>query len=330
VRAIGSLQQIVFLLAAEEEHLPIGERFAMTERFRERYTLRCGVPRESSYAVPLSIGPVRALPIPSPTNPLVRALELFDFAALGAWDQVGALIPDPKYLTRTLAELQAMLPRPGDGWAIRLGMGGREVELGVKVYRSIRRHRAPDEAQDTVMTVTGELIRVDFAERHVVVKYRPTSRAIHCFCEPEVLNTILQNWQVPVQVTGQFTLDRRGHPTKLTGVTIVEPIDLSPMIFDAIEWGGRRLAFTPPLRLEPFMDEESGQFYKLFDEGLGIDVFAQTREQLADELAEQLIFTWDTYARENPEKLTGAARRLQEMLKRRMRESDFATRTEER
>jgi hypothetical protein len=82
--------------------------------------------------------------------------------------------------------------------------------------------------------------------------------------------------------------------------------------------------------LEPTMDDESGQLYRVEDPGLGIDVFAQTREQLADELAEQIIFQWDTYAREDPKRLTPAARRLRAALLARLRESQLATRAEAR
>ena len=77
-------------------------------------------------------------------------------------------------------------------------------------------------------------------------------------------------------------------------------IDLSPMIFDAIEWGNRRLEFVPPLALEPTLDDESGRLYRLEDQHLGIDVFAPTREQLSDELAEQIVFQWDSYAQRIP------------------------------
>jgi len=329
VRAIGSLQQIVYLLAAEEERIPIGERFAMSERFRERYTLRCGVPKESSYSLPLSVGLVPSLITPT-ARPLDRALQLFLLAAQGAWDKVGGLVSDPKYPPRVLAELQAMLPRPGDRWGIRLEVGPYRADIDSKAYRSIRRYLAPEETQDAVMTVTGDLIRVDFDARRVVIRYAPTGREIPCLCEPAVLDTILQNWESPIQVTGRYVLDQRGHPRRLTAVTRIEPIDLSPMIFDAIEWGGRRLQFDPPLTLDPMMDDESGQLYRLEDKDLGIDVFAQTREQLADELAEQVVFLWDTYVQESPEKLTSAAKRLCGALQQRILESNLATSAEGR
>ena len=120
------------------------------------------------------------------------------------------------------------------------------------------------------------------------------------------------------------------HANRLTAITQAEPIDLSPMRFEQIEWAGRRLAIDPPLNLEPSIDEETGQLYVLTDESLDIHVYAQTREQLADELAEQLLFQWDAYARESPQQLTPSAARLRESLLARVREDDLAARPEKR
>ena len=104
------------------------------------------------------------------------------------------------------------------------------------------------------------------------------------------------------------------------------------MTFDHVEWGLCRLVIDPPLSIDPTLDEaESGPLYVLSDEGLGIRVFAQTREQLVEELAEQLIFQWDAYARESPDRLTAPAQRLREALRDRMREeSVLATQSEGR
>ena len=329
VRALDHLQRIVYLVAAADERRPIGERFAVPESFKERYGLRCGVPKGSSFAVPLALGPARALWPESPgESPLWRALDLFRSAARGAWGELGRVFADPKYLPRVLSELQAMLPRTGDRWGIALTVGADRVTLDAKAYRTVRDYMAPDVAEDAVMTVTGDLVRVDIESRKVVVRYRPTGGEIQCHCEPSVLESVLESWDVPIQVTGRFTLDRKGHPLRLTGVTRVEPIDLSPMTFDRIEWGGRQLAFDPPLTIQPTLDEESGQLYVLTDDELGIDVFAQTREQVADELAEQVLFQWDTYARESPERLTPGARWLRDALLSRMREVELAAQPE--
>ena len=331
LRALDHLQRIVYLLAAAEEHRPIGDRFALPEAFRKRHGLRCGVPRASSFAIPLTMGPAWPLLTPeADESPLAQALAVFRSVAHAAWADLGRAVSDPKYLPRILAELEAMLPRPGDRWGVALTVGAERVELDSKVYRRVRDYSAPVASEDAFMAVTGDLIRVDIAQRKVVLRYRPTGREIPCHCEPSALESVLEKWNEPIQVTGRFTLDRTGHPIRLTGVTRVEPVDLSPMTFDSIEWLGRRLSINPPLILEPMLDEESGQLYVLYDNELGIDVFARTREDVADELAEQILFQWDAYALETPERLTPGARRLHDALLKRMREDDLAAQQEGR
>jgi len=321
VRALSGLQRIVFLIAAAEERRPIGDRFTPSEGLRERNTLRCGVPKASSFAVPLSLAPRQSLlPLSEPTA-LDGAMSLFRLIEQGDWDGLGRFIARPKYLPRLLTEFLGMLPRAGERWSLSLRVGTDHVVLGEDTYRSIRTYNASDAAMDATMTVTGDLLRVDIEDCRLVIRYPPTRKEIPCHCDPTVLGTVLKNYEVPVQVTGLYTLDRKGHPLRLTGVTRVEPIDLSPMVFDHVEWGSRRLQIDPPLSLVPSMDEESGQLYVLTDEELNIHVFAQTREQVADELAEQLYFQWDAYARESPDRLTPNAQRLREVLLARMGET---------
>jgi hypothetical protein len=106
----------------------------------------------------------------------------------------------------------------------------------------------------------------------------------------------------------------------LTDVTRIEPVDLSPMMFEIFEQGERALYFDPPLVLEPSLDEETRQLLVVTDEDLDIHVYAQTREQLADDLAAEVFFLWDEYAQESPDKLTDKAKALQTQLLNRCRE----------
>jgi hypothetical protein len=124
--------------------------------------------------------------------------------------------------------------------------------------------------------------------------------------------------------------DAESNPIRAAGPTQIEPVDLSPMTFERVEWHGRQLAMTPPLEIQPTLDEDSGQLYVLTDEELDIHVFAPTREQAVDELAEQLLFLWDAYARETPERLTAKARQLGQNLRRRIREITLAAPSEGR
>ena len=175
------------------------------------------------------------------------------------------------------------------------------------------------------MTVTGDLVRVEIPARKVVIRYQPTGREIPCHCEESAIESVLENWPEPIQVSGRYTVDSKGHPVRLTNVTRVSPVDLSPMTFDQVYWLGRLIIINPPLMLEPSMDEDSGQLYLLVDDELGIHVFARTREEVADELAEQVLFQWDTYALKSPENLSQGAKRLRQGLLARMREDGLAT-----
>ncbi|OJW03513.1 MAG: hypothetical protein BGO49_11700 [Planctomycetales bacterium 71-10] len=333
LRTLEHLQRLVHLLAAAGEGRTIRERFSPPEDFRKRYQLRCGVSRASSYAVPLSLASTEPLfesTEDQGPSALVRTMDVMEAAARGDWSKLVTAARDPRILSRVLAELRGMLPRPGDRWGISFRIGARRVALGPKEYRAIRDYASPDMVEDTMMTVTGDLVRVDIEARRIVIRHRPTGREIRCDCEESVLGSILEHWSEPIQVTGRFSLDRKGHPTRLTNVTRVEPVDLSPLTFDRIEWSGKRLRIAPPLTLTPSLDEDSGQYYTLTDAELGLDVFATTREEVADELAEQVMFQWDAYAREKPERLTVGAQRLREALLARMREDELASQTEGR
>ncbi len=83
------------------------------------------------------------------------------------------------------------------------------------------------------------------------------------------------------------------------------------MTFDRVQYNGRALVLHPPLTLTPHLDQEFGQLH----------VFAQTREQLAEELAKQLLFLWDAYALEDPARLTESARQLRDELRRGVEEA---------
>lgn len=88
--------------------------------------------------------------------------------------------------------------------------------------------------------------------------------------------------------------------------------------------GARVFEFLHPLELAPTLDEETRQLYCLEQAGLGIDVYAYTRDQFDLELKEQLAFLWDTYAQASDEELTGAAITLKRNLLQALREITHA------
>ncbi|MFO0959233.1 MAG: hypothetical protein U0800_17685 [Isosphaeraceae bacterium] len=318
-RALEGLQRIIYLMAASGQELPISDRFKPSSDLRSRYTLRCGVPRASSFAVPLHMSRTESMLFPEP-DPLVGSLSVMKALAEGRWNELNRFFSRPQYLGRVLGEVREILPRAGERWSLRIRVGGEGVDLNHATFRSLNSYLGSGAAEDATMTVTGDLLKVNIEAQSLIIRYPPTRQEIRCQCEATVFDTVMKNYNVPIQVTGQYTLDRKGHPISLTGVSRVEPIDLSAMVFSEARWGGRALRLAPHLTLIPSMDEDSGQYYTLRSEELGIDVFAWTRDKIADEFAEQLMFQWDVYAKASPEKLSRGARRLRQALLDRVRE----------
>jgi hypothetical protein len=100
----------------------------------------------------------------------------------------------------------------------------------------------------------------------------------------------------------------------MSEVTRIEPVDLSPFSFPVLGHLGRCLRFDPPLHLEPHLDEDTQPLLVTSDDSLDIHAYAQTREQLTDELTAQVFFLWDEYALAEPHTLTAGAQALQAAL----------------
>lgn len=103
----------------------------------------------------------------------------------------------------------------------------------------------------------------------------------------------------------------------------IEPVDLSEFTLERITQDERELIFFPPLTLKPTLDE-SKQLFVIIDDSLNINVYAQTREQLAEDLESELFFLWDEYAQEDSENLTPKANKLKQELLRRCTENHNA------
>lgn len=326
VRAVAGLQQTVLLLAAVEEKQVVRERFRPSERLRERAMLLCEIPTAGSYALPmrlasgqlmLDFGAGRQIGL------LEAAYEVISSIGRGLEERLIELLPDSAIRSRAMREVQRFAPQPGDPWAIGLSAFGKsEAILDDRVVVTIDDWIARSALIEDVMTVTGELTRVYFDEQKIAIRYRPTNKTINCFLREEVVDEILADRSITlraqrnfqVQVTGKFVLDANGHPRRLTDVHRVVPVDLSPMLFERIRHADRLFAFDPALRLDVSMDEESGQLYMVEDEELGVCAFAHTREQLVEELSEQIAFNWREYAQCDPEKLAKGARRVRDAL----------------
>jgi len=89
--------------------------------------------------------------------------------------------------------------------------------------------------------------------------------------------------------------------------------DLSLICLDSVTWEGHELRFKQPLTFRPFLDE-SQQLYVVEDVGLTFLAYAQTREQLVEEIGEQIVFMWNTYVVALEDDLATDALKLRQRL----------------
>jgi hypothetical protein len=316
-RVLSGLQQLVYLTALGQEQIQLRQRFRLPEEIKQRYSLSCRVPVPGSYAVPLSLGlsEANASLFTDYENLLGKLDGLFASIQKGTLNSLSDVFPDGKVRNRALREVRKLLPKPGEGWQLGLQVGVKEEILLVSgdAISTIDRELAQDSPEDTVMTVTGELIRIDFERRTVFLRYPPTHTELECFYVDELEETMIENRRGLMQATGQFTLDGDGNPTRLTNVTQLEPVDLSPITLKTVHWQGRTFRFTHPILLEPKLDEESSQLYVVENTDLALIAYAQTREQLLQDISEQIAFMWDAYV-ETSDVLAPDALKLKQRL----------------
>lgn len=325
VRAVAGMQQTVLLLAAAEDKQVVRERFRPSEKLRRHAMLLCDIPTAGSYALPMRLAhdPVLLDFGGRMFSVLDAVYELISAIGLGVETKLIELLPDSTIRSRVMREVHRFAPRPGEPWAIGLSAYGRsEAILDERVTARIDEWIAQSEAAENVMTVIGELTRIHFDEHMISIRYAPTNKTINCFLRKEVVDELLEDRSsrlraqrnFSIQVTGKFELDAHGHPKKLTDVYRVVPVDTSPMEFKQIRHSNRVFEFKNALCLDITMDEESGQLYVAEAPEFGISAYAHTREELAEEIAEQVAFNWREYVECDPNLLAKGARRLFEVL----------------
>lgn len=322
IRLLDGMQQIVWIIAAAKEQTPVNARFKPAEKLRRRYRLRCGLPGKGSYLVPLEIvDEERQRRLIGTESVLPEMLDFVLAAGKGDADAVKNILPGDRYRDRAFRVLRAFAPKRGERWSASLRSDHREaIPLNGQLSQNVDRWLLAGLEEQATMTVTGELIAIKFDENKLFIRHPVTNRQVECSYLPETEVDILESRRDLIQVTGQFTLDSEGHPLRLTNVTAIEPVDLSPLEFAQIELSGRRLKAGPPLTFAPELDDETRQLYVISDVDLDLHVFAYTRDQLIDELTQHLFFIWDAYANADPETLTPQARELGNALQQRFQE----------
>jgi hypothetical protein len=240
---------------------------------------------------------------------------VFEAIASNSLDTIRCMVPDSTLFTRLLQELRRLMPRPGDLWGVALGSEERgDVELTTR-HRPVIERWLSEANVESETSVIGELLSINFAEKRLRIRYPVTSREIECSYLDEVEETIIEARRGYFQVTGQFVLDDDGHPKRLTDVRSVEPVDLSPMQLRDVWSSKTHLIIDPPIELVPELDPETKQCFQAAVPEWGVFLYSTTRDGLASDFADNLLFAWEEYAKAEPDELTEDAIALRDALR---------------
>lgn len=318
-QVLEGIQTSVLLLAATAEERVVDKRFKPTAELRQHYEVVCLTPERGSYSMPIRLRDTRTQPGLDSPPLLDRAAQVLEAVASGSERTLADLVPDSVIRQKLLRELARFLPRTGSSWQLEYRHADSVIALGQRAQRTAEAWaRAPEE--QTTMAVIGYLVRVDFEEHKVVIRLPATSRTIDCFARPEVVDDLVDNRQDPVQVTGVFTLDEQDNPIKLTDVSSIESVDVSPMVLDAVPLGDDRwLVPKGAVGVKPELDDTM-QLFVVEDADLELHLEASTREDLFEDLLEELGFLWAAYAHAEDDDLAPSAMRLKTNLLERFEE----------
>lgn len=317
-------QRAVHLLAISAAGREIRQRARIPAELAAQFVLECGVPEPGSYVQPVRLTTADGLfDVVLGVNVLDRFQQIGAALSEGEWNSLRALVPDTAIRSRIVDEFVAMLPDPDAGWVVDLQNGKERMArfdpARVRVLREFQRlSRGPVEASASPVTVTGELVRIDFAEHKLTIRHHPTQRRLECEYRPEAEEMLLENRRGFIRVTGLVELDEHNLPLRLTDVFDIQEFDVSPIVLDSVVGRQRRLRFRAGAVSFRIELDEGGQLLVVRDPDLDIHVFAHTRAELLADLIEQIEMMWLEYAEAEGSLLTEGAAALGKTLRNRL------------
>lgn len=330
VQVIDNAQSAVELIGCHVEGKEFRQRVKIPSRISRKFQLVCHVPVEGSYALPMSLGDPSSdqLALDDIKKAWKSFAELLGGVSACDAGRVKNALPDSALRRRVLEYVKGMAPSAGADWTFGIhdNTGVRFAQFDEKTLPFVQATLVPAEQREAERTITGELKSINFTQRQFSIVFPPTNRELVCSYDETVEDLLYENRRSLIQVTGRVVLNDEDQPKEIHSVSDIRYLDLSPFTIDQIRYEGRLLRARHPLAIEPTLDDDK-QFLCLNHEGLGIDVFAHTREQLAVELAEQLAMLWDEFARADDDSLEPSAQQLKRVLLQTFEEVGDATQT---
>lgn len=316
ISALAGMQRAIYLLAMDVEKVEVRGKDRVDGHLQATYEVRIGPLAEGSLVIPARIGnPSIDLFAPDKIRGVVENFgKALDAIVRNDVRAIGLLVPDRIRRQRFIEAVRGIIPKSGSRTRVRVEVEGvAPIDLTQREQERVRAMlRRSDQAQVS-QTITGELIKIDFKDRKLTLRYLPSAREVACTYEEAVEEMLLENPRELIQVTGTVTLGEDGFPDKLSDVERIEEVDYSPITIAEIGVSGQSIRFRPELLVYPELDDTQQLYLATYD-GIGLHVFAETREGLLQEIEEQIAMLWTEYAQAADDELSASGRKIKQRL----------------
>lgn len=316
IHILENAQHAFELIGMHVEGHEIRERARISTATSKRFQLICEIPTVGSYALPITVGGVGDLFSPQLAKDVLNIFHDV-VASVSSHTREGlySALPNERIRRRVLESIKGMAPKAGARWKLSLhdDKDFSFATFDAKTIAFVNEILVPIEQREAARVVTGELKSIDFTERKVTIIYPPTSKELVCIYEDTVEDMLYERRRDLIQVTGRVLLDEQGAPKQIIDVTDIRDLDLSSLEIDTIEHGLLKLKASQTINL-PLTLDDTQQLLCIEHDGLGLDVFAPTRERLITELNEQIAMLWAEYALASDDELDNVARALKQAL----------------
>ena len=312
VQILERLQKLVLIAAAANEGVGFQRRFKPSNSLKLQHNLRCAVPTAGSYAIAIVEVDERSqedLPqLDNGYSALDTVYKFTDAVLDNKLADVQQLVPESGLRNLMLRTLHDIAPKEGAKWAIDFGVNTKQSKrIGFKVRRdvtNILKENAPAEEEGSVI---GELQRILLDENKIEIRHPVTEQLIGCTYDNDVEADIWESRRDNVQVIGKIIRSENEHVVSVSDVVSIEQVDLSAYEISEVSDRTISLSVSPPLLVEPRLDEDTKQFFVYDNQSLQIYVVANTRAELYEQIVDDLLFSYKEYALVSDDELTSDA-----------------------
>lgn len=316
VQSLDGLQRTVHLLAKQHEGASVTQRDRISAELAQKYPIMCAPLEPGCVLMRTWVGdPLTDLFAPDDiqivTDNVKAAIESI---ARNKIDDLSRIIPDYTRRKKVIDAVKGMLPKRGSNFSFTLkdSVDGTICQ-STELWEGIKSVTIQPNDQVPQFTVTGRLAQINFDDRKLTIIYPPTQRTLECIYDESIEDMLLENPREMIQVTGSVIMHPDDTPEKIVDVISIEELDLSPFYVTEVPHNDGILKFRKQYTFNVTQDE-SKQLLLIEKPELGVDIIAYTRDELDQELMDEISDLWSNYAERDEQELTPDAIVLRKTL----------------